>query len=201
MRLTELIQRLNKNLGLTKEQTETQTKLSTNIVSELREAIKKNSRFEAWNNIYLINNGIIGKKYYYGEKAYTEYNMGTFLFKNDVQVPEMYRLVSPDVPPYSHEIHINNWFVLMQRINGEDILCLERTEGEEGLRQYKQEIGKVLALQIYPGDSSFYFNTIFDTKQGKLYLIDFEAWKKGSPEELNQSRGYIKDLQWEFNLF
>jgi len=53
-----------------------------------------------------------------------EYKWGTHLYENQVQVPEMYKLVNPDsfvLRVLYLGSGIKEWFVVMERLKGKDI--------------------------------------------------------------------------------
>jgi hypothetical protein len=172
----------------------------TDLLPALRIAIKEKRTWREKSNIYLVNDEVIGKQYRHSKDskgcAINEYKWGNFLFKNGVQVPEMYQLVSPDPPSYRslHETPIEDWFVLMQKIDGEEIWDLKGDELEEAIRQYRREIEKVLAFRVYPADSHYGGNSMFDRKQRKLYLIDLELWKEGTDYMIDEFHEGIEEI-------
>jgi len=156
-----------------------------NLVMELRESIRKDETYKK-SYIYLIRGNMLAK----GNnefRARTEYEWGNHLYENQVHVPKMYSLISPDSPsPEARDSRasIERWFIIMKLLEGQDIKDTEGATREEAFKQYRQEIEKVLELGICPYDSSWGGNAIFGN-DGILYLIDFEKWRKGSTSELN----------------
>lgn len=156
----------------------------------LREAVRE-QRTISRAHIYTLNDHIIGKMTESGKHARIEFKYGRRLFNEGISVPEVYGLVPPDNDNSSYVDGDNDvlagWYILMQRINGEDMIDLEGIELEEAKRQYTIEMRKVLDLGIYPADGVSGFNAMFDKDWGILYLIDFEYHKVGNLKELNQA--------------
>ena len=157
--------------------------MQQSLVPELRKAIKKGrtmfpTHMYGPSPIYLVGEGAIAKP---GWKSpiHNEFKWGSYLFENEVQVPEMYELVRPD-SFFSRFTRfgdaIRAWFVIMQKIHGEEIGDLTGTARKEGLKQLEGELEKVLELGIYPRDSLWGRNAIFDHEQEKLFLIDSTAF-------------------------
>ena len=154
--------------------------MSDDWVLKLHAALIESRTIKDFDNIYLVEDGIIGKRCRNKERAYNEYHIGRFLFENGVQVPKMYKLITQDpivVHPSSNKSP-KDWFILMQRIKGKTIKDLTGTEKKEAIKQRKEELEKVLALNVHHPDSAYDDNSIFDVKQKKLFLIDFEHWRK-----------------------
>lgn len=156
------------------------------LIRGLRKSIKANRTYQKW-CIYLVGQDAIAK----GKTeniSKNEFKWGTYLRKNEVQVPEMYTIVNPD-SLVSRILYprgkIERWFVIMERLRGQVIGETYGATREEAVKQYRQELEKVLDLGICPNDSSWSGNSIFGEDE-KLYLIDFESWKKGSERELNR---------------
>jgi len=167
--------------------------MKDNLVKELRKSIRKNRTYKKC-CIYLVGEGALAKRNS-EELSKNEYKWGTYLYENQIQVPEMYTLVSPD-SLVSKVLHLGNeikeWFVIMKLLKGQGILDTLGTTRKEAIRQYKQELEKVLELGICPIDSDFEGNAIFGEDE-KLYLIDFERWINGSESELNRFYKRIKN--------
>lgn len=152
--------------------------MSDNLVFKLLTAVTESRAIGDHDNIYLVDDGIVGKRCRNKNRAYNEYNIGEFLFKNGIQVPKMYKLVTPDSFHQFDDNAPNDWFILMQRIKGETINGLAGIEKKEAIHQRNLELKKVSALNIHHPDSAHDDNSIFDMKRRKLYLIDFEHWRR-----------------------
>jgi RIO-like serine/threonine protein kinase len=158
--------------------------MANGLVKELRKAIR-DERFvdpSSWST-YLVSDTVVGKLYgsdIRSQKwACNEFDIGKFLYEKGVSVPEMFELVIPDRFPFLHRIPINEWGVLMQKIDGIHIQNLEGSELDEAIQQYISELEKVLELGICPNDSIYNStNSLFDRQQGRVFLIDFELWQK-----------------------
>ena len=156
-------------------------------------------------SIFTINKRLIAKRNDSWEKANNEYKLGRFLFEEGVSVPEMHELVPPDsVLGERHSYELEEWFIIMERIHGKDLLKFDRKSSEfiEAAEQYKAELEKVLDLGIVPDDSSAGYNAMFNQRKRKTYLIDFEFWRKGTKKELDKVRRYLKYISKDWsNLY
>lgn len=110
-----------------------------------------------------------------------EYKLGRFLFRNGVHVPEMYNLVR------CRRGTEERLYIIMQKIEGIHIIEKNETRKIENIpavkeggaiKKLRREIKKVLRLGIYPADSDWCENSIFNPKERKVYLIDFEGYRK-----------------------
>jgi len=183
------------------------------LIPELRKAIKEERLCRVYDHylggirefptIYLVNNKVIGKWFASKRYAKNEYKIGRFLLENGVHVPEMYQMVPPDYrfslfkkAVNDSEGVIDNWFILMQRLQGRHIRNLFKGKKKEvAVRQFKTEILKVLDLGILPIDCANSENSLFDIYQGALYLLDFEMWKKrGKKSDIEKIRREIMDI-------
>ncbi|MCH7646084.1 MAG: hypothetical protein IH788_02660 [Nitrospinae bacterium] len=151
-----------------------------NLLLKLQAAVNEGRTINDLDNIYLVEDGIIGKRCRNKERAYNEYEIGKFLFENGVQVPKMFNLITPGsfMIRKSSKNSPKDWFILMERIKGKTIKELAGIEKKEAIEQRKSELEKVLALNVHHPDSAYDDNSIYDAKQKKLYLIDFEHWRK-----------------------
>jgi len=97
--------------------------------------------------------------------------------RGGVSVPEMYLLKAPDFHPFRRfkTIPIEHWYLLMEKIYGEEIHNLKGSELEEAARQCKVELEKAINLNVFPGGLHG-ANVLFNRNEGKAYLIDFEDW-------------------------
>jgi RIO-like serine/threonine protein kinase len=175
------------------------------IVRELGDSISNERFHNRYRQIYLIKEDLIAKRICGPEKeerARNEYNMGNFLFERGINVPQMYWLVNPQllqecciVP--EKNLHVcNSWFLIMQKINGRELGEISGENRSEAVKQLKEQIAKVLELKIYPSDSiDNRSNSIFDEKERKLYLIDFEYWTREKPntDELERLKRLIQE--------
>ena len=150
-----------------------------NLLLKLQAAVNEGRTINDLDNIYLVEDGIIGKRCRNKGRAYNEYEIGKFLFENGVQVPKMFNLITPGtfIIRKSSKNSPKDWFILMERIKGKTIKELTGIEKREAIEQRKSELEKVLALNVHHPDSAYDDNSIYDAKQKKLYLIDFEHWR------------------------
>jgi len=179
---------------------QSETDMKDGLIKELKIAIRgRRLLTESNNRIYLVNEEVIGKVHTWEGPARTEYDIGSFVFKNDISGPEFYQLVHPEDPssnPLSRIFNkrvIKKWFTLMQKIDGALLGNLRGSELEEAVRQLKSELEKVLELGVYPDDSLYPSNSIFNRCDGRLYLIDFESWSKNPTE--NELNGFYERLK------
>jgi hypothetical protein len=149
-----------------------------NLILKLRVAITESRTVKDHENIFLVQDGIIGKRCRNEGRAHNEYDIGKFLFSQGVQVPKMYKLVTPDMIHGLSNNTSEDWFILMQKIKGETIKNLRGIDKKEAIRQRKMELEKVSGLNIRHSDSAYDDNAIFDVKGKKLYLLDFEHWRR-----------------------
>ena len=151
-----------------------------NLLLKLQAAVNEGRTINNLDNIYLVEDGIIGKRCRNKGRANNEYEIGKFLFENGVQVPNMFNLITPGslMIRKSSKNSPKDWFILMERIKGKTIKELAGIEKKEAIEQRKYELEKVLALNVHHPDSAYDDNSIYDAKQKKLYLIDFEHWRK-----------------------
>jgi hypothetical protein len=152
--------------------------MSDNLAFKLHTAVIESRTIEDHDNIYIVEDGIIGKRCRNGDRAQSEYNIAKFLFGNGVQVPKMYKIITPDSLHQFDNNSPREWYILMQRIKGETIDDLSGIDKKEAIHQRKLELEKVSALNVHHPDSAHDTNSIFDIRRRKLYLIDFEHWRK-----------------------
>ena len=89
------------------------------LVLELKDSIKS-GRIHKKRNIYLVGEDKIAKEIYDEDKAKNEYEMGIFLFNQDVNVPQMHCLIRHSYPKPS--------FIIMQKIIGKEFGYLDEKE-------------------------------------------------------------------------
>jgi RIO-like serine/threonine protein kinase len=151
------------------------------LLEQLNQSIENNRTYKK-KKIFLVGEEAIAKRNN-KESAEHEYTLGSFLFEQGVQVPEMYMLVNPASQPLSH---IKDWYVLMQKINGVEMTSITRGLEEKVIKQYRTELDKILGLGIYPVDIFWPENILFDPQTEKIHLIDLESWERGSAQQLNK---------------
>ena len=170
--------------------------LGDDIIRQLGNSVINNIVRSEQRHIYLVGENLIAKRRHQRVVEY-ECDMGNYLSENGVRVPKMHGVISSKLlqklvdlskvsEPDLHTISCD-WFLVMQRINGEDLKrgldTIPKEDIGEVIRQFKEQITKVLELGINPYDSlgneGFEMrNAIFDEKERKLYLIDFEYWER-----------------------
>jgi hypothetical protein len=148
----------------------------------------------AYPHIYLLESDLIAKGRYLSNftNLKNEYDLGIFLFEKRVKVPKMYCLIK--IPSLKYSDYEKD-FLIMQRIEGKVAGSLSGEKKEEAIKQLKEGIEKVLELGIIPYDSFFCENSIFNEKEGKLYLIDFEKWKWKKETSDYEIRNFYEELK------
>jgi len=167
------------------------------LTQQLREAVK-NRNYYSQRDIYFVNESTLGKKFKDKDNARHEFEIGKFAFDNGVQVPEPYELISPDLilRRLFDNYALKSWFILIERIKGVQINQINDEEiRKEALRQLETEIAKLFDLRIYPYGCVYPDKSLFDTTKKKLYLIDFEDWRK-SPKDQPFDRN--KSLKYDY---
>ena len=71
--------------------------MSDNLVFKLLMAVIESRAIGDHDNIYIVADGIIGKRCRNEDRAHNEYNIGKYLIDNGIQVPKMYQLITPCV--------------------------------------------------------------------------------------------------------
>jgi hypothetical protein len=142
------------------------------LLQELRKSLGKS---RILTNVYLLWDDVIAKRGTYRPVTCNEYQIGNLLFVKGIQVPLMYDFIE--------NVFNEESYLIMQRIQGKEIGTTFKGERKEAVRQLKSELGKVLEMGIYPFDSLNGGNSIFNRKEGKLYLIDFGFWIRNAPKE------------------
>ena len=150
---------------------------------ELAEAIRNerfltihtSTYFQTYKNIYLVNGSVIGKRQQ--GRIKNEYEIGKYLFENEINVPEQYGVIDLDK---------EQGVILMQRINGFNLILewikmarITDPKRVEGL--WLEELRKARALGLVPGDDILHMNnSLYSPGEDKVYLIDFEFWRSGT---------------------
>lgn len=176
------------------EKTSDKKEAEKSLILQLGGAIINRMNYNRrWGVYYLAGEDLIAKKITdkeEGQRAWREYSMGNYLFERGIQVPKMHGVISPESLCKSCDVsriglvRMDDWFLVMQKINGKELEFVSGADRDEAIKQLKEEIAKVLKLGICPYDSLNDKNSIFDEKERKLYLIDFEQWIEGWGEEL-----------------
>lgn len=168
---------------------------------ELADLLKKAYREDKQyyhRRIYDISENTVAKSYITRHEAAYEFNFGTELRSKGINVPEMFNVenLSFTAPKNNHYCI---WFIMMQKIRGQHIDNLREEDRSEAYMQYREQIGKVLDLGINPKDSDWGGNSLYDSEDKKLYLIDFENWSRiSSPSEINSERERISSPYLSF---
>lgn len=133
-------------------------------------------------------NGLMVKASECGDEATQgEYEMGRFLFRRRVNVPEMHALVR------CRERDRSNLYIIMQKITGVpimnsngDITPMPGISQKRLVNKLRKEIKKILGLGILPTDSDWRGNSVFNPEKRRVYLFDFEAYQIASREVLDE---------------
>jgi len=125
------------------------------------------------------------------EPALREFNHGRMLKRNGISVPEYHALMKfdPRSPSGSDE---DIWCILMDYVEGVDMADLPSNLRGPVAKKYYAELEKVLALGIIPDDGTVGKNAIYDVGKKRLWLIDFEFYKKGTPKEISE---FMKEIR------
>ena len=171
--------------------------MNSKLIEKLKEAVME-KRVGNGPRIYLVDEKTVGKRCWSDIAGNNGFNIGKFLFERGVQVPEMYELVRVDgLEDFFDNNGMSNWFILMQRINGIAINNLTPKQKRIVLLQHRREIEKVLDFGIFPFDSYQGYksclppNALFNVLEQRLYLIDFEFWRHGTREEIDECRNNL----------
>jgi hypothetical protein len=142
-----------------------------------------------------------------------EYDIGKRLFNAGINVPKFHNLtwLSPELgePDYrlvhgkngatltlvpDFDIHYDgNWFLMMQKIHGDEFTFLKGNTRKVAKKLLKQELNNVLDLGICPNKDALYCgNSIYNHDENKIYLIDFEGWRDGAKWEIDCFREILK---------
>lgn len=172
------------------------------LVTKLKDSLIHNRTYKQ-ENIYLVGEGAIAKRIYWKQNAKKEYEWGEYLFKKEVSVPKVYNLINLNSSFFneisSWSLMGKGWVILMQKIDGDEIINLSGINLKEATKQYKQELEKVLDLGIYPEEATWGGNSIFNYEKKKLYLIDFQRWHKGSKKKLEEYYKMIRNSKITFD--
>lgn len=143
--------------------------------------------------IYDVSESTVAKSYITRYEAICEFEFGKELHLKGIQVPEMFSVESLGfTAPMNNHYYI--WFVLMQKIKGHHIDNVSEEERDDAYRQYREQIGKVLDIGINPKDCDWGGNSLYDSEEKKLYLIDFENWSMiSNPEAVKIERDRISN--------
>lgn len=155
------------------------------LVDKLKGAYRNENKYRH-DRIYDVDENIIGKRYNSEAQAKHEFELGKYLKSKDLNVPKMHRMAYLGFNS-GKDNHYYFWFVLMEKIKGQRISDIFDEERNKVYRQYREQIGKVLDLGIMPKDADWGSNSIYNSLENKLYLIDFEEWViNGNPSEIKQ---------------
>ena len=157
------------------------------LIDRLRNCLDENPD----GDIYVLGE-VIAKRYSSRDDAEYVFDIGSYAYQHKIQVPEVIALHNLDISSRVSRLlrlkPIKDWFLFMQRIEGKHINSLEGMDYSEALNQLKKQIEKLFDLRIHPIDATFNGNSIFNPKERKLYLIDFDAWEKvPKGEEVDRS--------------
>lgn len=142
------------------------------LTNKLRNAIK-NNKMKYNSRIFDLGDNIIAKKSRLGLTK-NEYKINLFLYQNGVSVPEPLELIKPDnLFKRFFTNGIKDYFIIRKEINGEELSYFESRIIHE---KYSKELDKSRSLGLTPVDYGPN-NAIFNNKEQKIYLIDFEAWR------------------------
>ena len=146
-----------------------------NLIEKLEESVEAHKTLNGYNNIFLLGEDLIAKRCSDKSILVNEYKIAKYLYRHGIAVPKTYGLIKERFKPEQYGL-IRTFYLIMERIPGEEIGNLIGENRTEAYKQLKEEIGKVLKLGISPTDSLSETNSIFNPKTRKLYLIDFGFW-------------------------
>ncbi len=145
--------------------------------------------------VYALDGAIVKMGYRW------EYDLGKILFENGVHVPEMYAFANwrwgADSEWEGHEEH----YLVMQWIKGIEMagidgrISVPGVETGELAAKLRGELRKVIGLGIVPKDGDWYSNSLFVPEEGKIYLVDFARYYRGSQEQLEAFEKRISRIE------
>jgi hypothetical protein len=135
-------------------------------------------------NVFLMNNSTVAK---FGDdiQISKEYDMNKLVSANGVNVPKILKLLVPDLLIPNADCGYVEYGLLMSKIEGVYLTDLEGKLFNHAQDKFREEISKVLALDILPNDGLYYKNSLYSILEDKVYLIDFEYWCKASEKSIN----------------
>src|SRR3989344_608698 len=158
------------------------------LINLLEKSVKEKNLLQKgyYTNIYAVGRNKIAK-FSSKESIEHEYGLGKFFYENGVQVPRFY------AKGESHELKnspnkVYKSFFISDRISGETLdLFYARNKNlrDKLLKKYVCEIEKVFELGILPLECVGR-NVLIEEETGKIFLIDFELYKKGTKPEINK---------------
>lgn len=167
--------------------------LADNLVGNMKEQLEEavvNHRFYKYHlSILDVSPELVAKKHKNNLRAAKEFNLGVELYQNGISVPEMYGILTLD-----DYCSVACSYILMQKISGTEICFLIGEERKKAVRQFKDEIKKVLELGIVPKDADWYANSIFNSEADKVYLIDFELWESATSPLVLADLNYWRNI-------
>lgn len=117
------------------------------------------------------------------KSAEYEFNIGSDLYQQGVQVPQYFGLFEPNKPSSWKRILDASspsffWGVFMERIHGVQYQNLSADLQKEAKDQHQQQIELLKKLGYSTTDSLPDHNTLFDREKNKLYLYDVVRWER-----------------------
>jgi RIO-like serine/threonine protein kinase len=168
-----------------------------NLETKLKAAVVRNAYLDLKRIIFFLDTGIIAKAYLEEKIASHAYDLGCWLFEQGVQVPEVYKLSKSDnitvhaFTTCKEEQGERNHFLFMQFVKGMDLRQITKEQRKEALKQYQEQIERILDLGIIPHDADWVENVKFDCNENKLYLLDFDHWVSASPYEIGKYKARL----------
>ena len=166
---------------------------------KLERAIRKRRTYNR-GYIYRLDNqtlakerGTVGEPHSIPEYLIREYLLGKRLYEEGVQVPEFKGLIMAK----TSSVEPQKIYVLMEWIKGKQLNTLSGPTLERAIEQHKQQVKRVIDLGVVPGDLARGSNSIFNQREGKLYILDLDGWlQKTTAEKLGQD--LISHLETSF---
>lgn len=146
-------------------------------------------------SIYNIDDGRIAKIRKCKELATREYEIDKFMIENSINVPkdyQMFKLDSGIKLKDDHEFY-GKWVVIQEKINGSTLhdyannSNVDNDEFSHMVDLAKKEYKKIISLGYSPLDFGSY-NTMFDRKKDKVYLIDPVMWSNNRGQNIGDEQ-------------
>lgn len=175
------------------------------LLTELVDSITAGRQLENFPQIYLLRDHLVAKKYNNKAEAISDYETGRFLFNKGISIPKMRNLIEPNqMLPVIREMELKeknfqNYFLIMNRIDGEMLGYLRGEERKKAEELFATEVKKVLALDIIPYDCFYGENSLYSQEEKKVFLIDFSFWERCSPRA-KEKKKFLNTLKAEGNI-
>ena len=169
------------------------------LIDLLKKAYSEGNRYNH-ERIYDVSEGVVAKSFITQHEAIYEFEFGRELHSKGIRGPKMIQVEGLEFT-IALKNYYDLWFLLMQKIKGMTIGNIAEADRSDAYRQYREQIGKVLDMGINPIDSDWHGNSMYDSDEKKLYLIDFGQWSRiGTATDLESERERVSGpLAFRYN--